>query len=191
MFEFLRNKPAEPQPQPEQKALPEPAADEAVKSAVEAALIEWGEPEPATPPATPPATMISADTKIGGSLETASPVVVAGVVDGNLTCGELTLEADGEIRGDVSACGDVVVSGTVTGNMVVEGKLTIAKTGRVIGDVSGHTIVIHDGGELRGRCSMGGPKLAAREPKPDESFIGNMFSDDDDVSFAPPELAVV
>ncbi len=135
--------------------------------------------------------MICADTKVSGSMETRSPVVVAGVVDGDLTCGVLTLEEGGEIRGDVRANGDVVVRGTVTGNMDVDGKLTIAPTGRIQGDVSGHAIVIDDGGELRGRCSMGAPKPAAREPLHNERFVDAMFRDDDDASFVPRDLAVV
>ena len=185
MFDFLRNKPVEPQPQP--LALPEPesAEDEAVKSAIEAALTQR-EPEPA-----PPTTIVGADTKIGGSIETDNAVAVAGAVNGDVTCGPLTLEADGQITGDVRACGDVVVSGTVTGNMNVDGKLTIAETGRVLGNVKANAVVIQDGGELCGRCSMGASKPSARESKPAESFIANMFSDDDDLSLGSPALAVV
>ncbi len=199
MFEFLRRKPA-PESDSETKALPEATpedevdGDEAVKTAVEAALLERAEPEREPEPepqpqpassAAPPATTIGADMKVGGSINTTSPLIIAGVIEGDVACGVLTIEADGEVQGDVRASEDVVVTGTVRGSMDVDGKLEIAASGRVIGNVNARAIVIDEGGELRGRCSMGAPK-ASTGAKADDSFIGKMLDDDD-----TPDLAVV
>ena len=193
MFDFLRSKSAS-EPEAEQMALPEPAdeADPAVQAAVEAALIEHAEPEPEpAPEPARPVTLVTADTTIGGSIETRSDVVVQGVVGGDLTSGALVIEVDGRVEGNVVAAGDVVVQGTVRGNVTVQGKITIAATGKVIGDVNAHAIALDEGGELHGRCTMGAPKKVAREAEPDDdSFIGKML-EDDDVSFVAPELAVV
>jgi len=198
MFDFLRTKPTSPESEafPEQQP-EEGGADSAVGMALQAALIEQAEVEPEEEPEPEPesiagVTTIAADTTIGGSIETESPVLVLGVVGGDLTCGVLTVQSNGEVAGDVRAEGDVVVRGVVTGSIEARGKLTIASTGRVIGDVHAHAIVLDEGGELRGRCTMGAPKAAQTDPKPDESFIGKMLDDDDDDgAFSPPELAVV
>ncbi len=173
MFEFLRRK-NDPEPNPETKALPEAAGsevdaadaadgtdDEALKTAVEAALVERAEAEVEPAPAPAPAgTMVGPDMLVDGSLSTRSPLLVAGEIEGDVDCGLLTLQSDGNIRGDVRASEDVVIRGTVTGDMNVAGKLTIATTGRVLGNVSARAIIMDEGGELRGRCSMGGDDVS-------------------------------
>ncbi len=169
MFEFFRRKNAqEPTPDEEQKALPETTGDgegtpddEVLKDAVEAMLVSQADGEVDDDPIPEPEleagssiNVIGADTKIGGAIETQSPVHVLGEVEGNINCTSVTVDDDGIVRGDIVASGDVSIRGKVLGNMAVDGKLTITSKGSVTGSVKARAIAIEEGGELRGRCSM-------------------------------------
>lgn len=93
------------------------------------------------------------------------------VIDGNLTStGDLRI--DGEVNGNVrteSKCvlgpsGKIVgniearscdISGKVDGNVRVADLLLIKSTGKVNGDITTAKIVVENGGEFNGSCTMG------------------------------------
>jgi len=170
MFEFLRRKNAQaPDSEEEPKAIPEttsasdaPADDEALRSAVGKALADEPDEEPDPTPEPelalcPTVNTIGPDTRIGGSISTKSAVRVLGEIEGDVECVSLLVEEDGQVNGDVKVSGEALVRGDIVGDVVVEGKLSIAASGRVNGGVTAHAIEIEEGGQLRGRCSMSSP----------------------------------
>lgn len=168
MFEFLRRKSAPaPGPDGETKALPaaateapaEPDVDQVLRGAVEALLVDQAIPEPQLEPEPEPepepdlgtVNVIGPDTRIEGSLSTLAAVHLLGEIDGAVECVSLTVEEHAGVRGDVTAAKDVLVRGKIVGDLLVDGKLTIARTGSVAGIVRARSLAIEDGAELTGR----------------------------------------
>lgn len=108
-------------------------------------------PSPARPVDPSARTVITADTKITGSIVTSSALDVAGTVVGDIVC-DADMRVTGRIEGNVSAQsiemagsrikGDVAVKGTayVRQASVTVGNLT-AKTAEVNGNVKGDLVV--------------------------------------------------
>src|SRR6185503_1270101 len=104
-------------PEPEMKALPEPAPSAPV-------LVALPEPKRC-------ANVIAADAKIGGSITAAQDLEIAGIVHGDVEChAKLIVAKGGEIRGQVIAR-ELVVHGLVEGDVEVSGLLTIGSTGQL------------------------------------------------------------
>ncbi|MFS0723887.1 bactofilin family protein [Paenibacillus sp. 1P07SE] len=102
----------------------------------------------------------SADTLIGQGT----------VIEGKLTC-EGDLRIEGEHRGDleckgeiiVGECGvarstlvsrDLTVAGIVYGEVQTTGRLIITASGQIHGSVSTTALIIQEGGQLTGHCTM-------------------------------------
>ena len=82
------------------------------------------------------------DLKISGTFE--------GSLDtkGSLTIGEGAV-VNAEIKGE-----DISIAGKVIGNISAVGKLVLAKTAHVIGDINVSILVIEEGAYLEGNCHM-------------------------------------
>lgn len=101
----------------------------------------------------PEHTMLAEDTRIAGMVQTASALVLAGEIEGEITSsGTIAIRGDGIIKGNVSAQA-VEVSGSVKGEVRAR-RLSVGRTGRVVGNVTVERLAIDEGGVLEGRCSM-------------------------------------
>lgn len=100
--------------------------------------------------------------------------------EGKMIC-EAGLRIEGEYRGDIDCMGDVIIgesgiarsninakdvtiAGKVYGEIVTRGRLTITATGQITGNVSAHTLIIHDGGSINGSCRMDRPQENRTRP---------------------------
>jgi cytoskeletal protein CcmA (bactofilin family) len=111
---------------------------------------------------------IAEDTTIKGHITTASSLIVAGAIEGDINAGgEVQILADAVVRGDVSGP-NVHVAGKVEGRVNASGKLVISASGHVHGDISVRALLIEDGGTLQGQCSMGSHAGSA-VPKPGQT----------------------
>ena len=97
-------------------------------------------------------TVISASSKLEGSIETHGTLIVDGSVKGTLKCDSLEIMADGNVDGIVKA-ETVSVAGNFEGEMICKDKLTFVRTGKVKGDISYGTLSIEFGGLLDGNVS--------------------------------------
>lgn len=97
-------------------------------------------------------TIISAGSKLEGSIETTGTLIVDGSVTGNIRCSSLEILQGGSLEAKVEA-EDVSVAGCFEGEMICNGKLTVLSKGKVIGDVSYGTLSIESGGALDGSVS--------------------------------------
>ena len=97
-------------------------------------------------------TIISAGSKLEGSIETVGTLIVDGSVTGNIKCSSLEILQDGNLEAKVEA-ESVSVAGSFEGEMICNGKLTVLSKGKVIGDVSYGTLSIESGGALDGSVS--------------------------------------
>lgn len=99
-------------------------------------------------------TFIGDGMEIKGSVSTASGLVVAGFIEGDINSGgHVDIWPDASVEGSVSAQ-SVNVNGQIKGNVTVAGRLHINEKGKVHGDVEVKSLQVEEGGALLGRCKM-------------------------------------
>jgi cytoskeletal protein CcmA (bactofilin family) len=98
-------------------------------------------------------TVFAEDTRVTGTVQTASTMVIEGEVEGEITSSSTVyIAGDGTIKGNVSAQ-NLEICGRVDGEVRAR-RLRVEKTGRVLGNVTVDRLVIDEGGVLEGRCRM-------------------------------------
>ena len=97
-------------------------------------------------------TIVSATSKLEGSIETEGTIVVSGSVKGTVWCGSLEILRDGIVNAKVDAA-NISVAGDFEGEMICNGKLTVLSTGKVLGNISYGSLSIESGGLLDGNIS--------------------------------------
>jgi len=97
-------------------------------------------------------TVISANSKLEGLIETEGNLIIDGSVTGTIKCGSLEIMEDGNVDANVEAEA-VNVAGNFEGEMICRGRLTFFRTGKVKGDISYGTLSIESGGSLDGTAS--------------------------------------
>src|SRR5438067_13442892 len=77
-------------------------------------------------------------------------------MNGDLTTeGDLSVGEHGRVKGNVSGR-NVVVGGSIQGNVSTSGRLEILATGKVFGDIVVGSLIIDEGGILRGKSAVHG-----------------------------------
>jgi cytoskeletal protein CcmA (bactofilin family) len=95
-------------------------------------------------------SIIAADLRIVGNLICSGSIEIEGEIEGNVSCGRVSVRRTGAIKGDVAA-DEIHVDGEIRG--LVKGKsVTITESGRVIGMVVYESLAIKDGGYIEGQC---------------------------------------
>jgi len=97
-------------------------------------------------------TVISASSKLEGTIEVDGTLIIDGSVTGIIKCGSLEIMANGNVDAKVEA-ETVSVAGNFEGEMICKGKLTFVRTGKVKGDISYGTLSIESGGLVDGNVS--------------------------------------
>lgn len=99
-------------------------------------------------------TIIGNGTHFNGSLNVEGTLRVDGAVDGEVKCnGDVIIGKTGVVRASVGGR-NVTVAGEVQGNMTLDGKLEISATGKVLGDIDVHKLVINEGALFKGKSMM-------------------------------------
>lgn len=95
-------------------------------------------------------SIIAADLKIVGNLICGGSIEVEGEIEGNVTCGKVTIRKTGSVKGDITS-ETIHIDGEVDG--IVKGKgVTISETGRVSGIIIYESLSIKDGAYIDGQC---------------------------------------
>ena len=95
-------------------------------------------------------SIIAADLRIIGNLMCSGSVEVEGEIEGNVTCGNVTIRRTGSIKGDVTADA-IQIDGEVNG--LVKGRnITLSETGRIIGMIMYEALSVKDGAYIDGQC---------------------------------------
>jgi cytoskeletal protein CcmA (bactofilin family) len=99
-------------------------------------------------------TVLSNQIKLEGRLQSTSNIRFDGEMNGDLTTeGDLSIGEHGRVRGNVTGR-NVVVSGSIQGNVNTTGRLEIVTTGKVFGDIVVGSLIIDEGGILRGKSGV-------------------------------------
>jgi cytoskeletal protein CcmA (bactofilin family) len=95
-------------------------------------------------------SIISADMKIVGSVESAGDIQIDGAIDGDVASRTLTVSDSATVRGSVSA-DTVRVSGMVKGGINAK-SVTLTRTAKVEGDIVHQALAIESGASFEGQC---------------------------------------
>ncbi|NNG05112.1 MAG: polymer-forming cytoskeletal protein [Inquilinus sp.] len=103
-------------------------------------------------------SIISADLKITGDLESTGDITVDGTVEGNIKCRTLILGEEPEIKSSIEA-DTVRICGAFSGDVKAR-KVVLTKTARVTGDIFHECLEVEEGASLEGRLGRLGPGKA-------------------------------
>lgn len=111
-------------------------------------------------------SIISADMKIVGAIETTSDVQLDGGLEGDLRAGVATVGENAVVEGLVIA-EEAIIRGKIKGGVRAR-RVTLAATARVEGDIHHATLSVEAGAYFEGQCRREEDPLAAAAPKPAE-----------------------
>jgi len=95
-------------------------------------------------------------SRIEGRLWFEGSVRIDGVVDGEIDAkGTVTIGDAATIRAQITA-GSIIVKGKVVGDLVARKRIELHAPGRLDGNITTPSLVIHEGVVFEGHCSMGG-----------------------------------
>lgn len=71
-----------------------------------------------------------------------------------MTCGDIIVDAGVKLHVSRVVASNILVRGRVIGKVHARGLLEVSGTGIIEGDVEAEYVAVHDGGVLRGMCTM-------------------------------------
>ena len=104
--------------------------------------------KPAQGSSTPKTANIGASIRIKGEIDSPEHVFLAGSLDGDITCDQLTVDGTGRVTGKISAK-LAVIDGHVDGDIVVE-RLQIKSKAVVKGSLTYTSIEVAEGAQIDG-----------------------------------------
>ena len=104
--------------------------------------------KPAQGSLTPQTANIGASIRIKGEIDSPEHVFLAGSLDGDITCDQLTVDSTGRVTGKISAK-LAVIDGHVDGDIVVE-RLQIKSKAVVKGSLTYTSIEVAEGAQIDG-----------------------------------------
>jgi cytoskeletal protein CcmA (bactofilin family) len=114
-------------------------------------------------------SLISADLKVVGNLESAGDLQIDGQVEGDIKSRSLTVGESAQVKGSISA-DTLRISGAVDGQLRGT-SVTIAKTGKVKGDIVHQSLSVEAGATIEGQIRRldsekpnSGAKVASAKP---------------------------
>src|SRR3989338_10048012 len=113
-------------------------------------------------------TIIGPSIKVKGGLVGGGDIMVGGKVEGSITTQHnLTVAEKAEVDADVKAA-NAQVAGFIKGNVSVSGKLELAATSKILGNIAAKVLVVAEGAQISGNCQTGlGEKT---EPTPETAL---------------------
>jgi cytoskeletal protein CcmA (bactofilin family) len=94
------------------------------------------------------------ETTLEGSIEAEGILIVEGSVRGTIKCTSLEILGDGRVEANVE-CENLTVAGEFEGEVICSRKLSILRTGKVLGGITYSALSIESGGLLDGTLSRG------------------------------------
>lgn len=95
-------------------------------------------------------------TRVTGKLTFEGPVRIEGHVEGEISAQDtLTIGESAVVNAQVNG-NSIIVHGRVTGDVTARQRLEIRAPGKLFGNISTPSLVIHEGVVFEGQCSMGG-----------------------------------
>ena len=113
-------------------------------------------------------TMIGAEAVVNGPIKLRGGIIVYGKVYGDIhTDGPVRITISGEVIGDVQAS-DAHIGGRIQGNVTVSNRIVLGRKSELKGDLIYHSLVIEDGAQFEGSCTVIGDKQ-----EPSDSLVSD------------------
>ena len=110
-----------------------------------------------------PPSLTNARLQIVGDLRSQGEVQIDGTVDGDVLANTLTIGEKGTINGEIVA-DDVVVRGRINGR-IRAGKVQLAKSAHVVGEIRYNMLAIDSGAFVEGHCKHTDEPIETTEPR--------------------------
>lgn len=111
-----------------------------------------------------PETIVATAMRIEGELKSNGNIRIDGIVSGKVqTSQDLYIGPNAQIDADLIAA-NAVIAGVVKGNVTIKNSLTLADTGRILGNISCGRLSIQEGALFIGNCRM-------QEAKPSREIV--------------------
>jgi cytoskeletal protein CcmA (bactofilin family) len=105
-------------------------------------------------------------SRVEGKLTFEGSVKIDGHIEGEIVAQETVLVGDAAVINAQVHAETVIVKGKVTGDIVARKRVELRAPGRLMGNITTPSLVIHEGVVFEGHCSMGGAAEVKAE-KPD------------------------
>ena len=103
-------------------------------------------------------TMIGVEAVVNGPIKLRGGIIVYGKVYGDIhTDGPVRITISGEVIGDVQAS-DAHIGGRIKGNVTVYNRIVLGRKSELKGDLIYRNLIIEDGAQFEGSCSVIGVK---------------------------------
>jgi cytoskeletal protein CcmA (bactofilin family) len=106
---------------------------------------------------------------IKGDITVADTLIVCGLVDGNVSTGNLIVGETGVIKGRIVVAQNAEISGRVLNKLDVKSLMFLRATGRVDGSVSYGILQIEQGATIAGGISSADHRYEQKTARPDSS----------------------
>ena len=108
-------------------------------------------------------TMIGVEAVVNGPIKMRGGIIVYGKVYGDIhTEGPVRITISGEVIGDIQAS-DAHIGGSIQGNVTVSNRIVLGRKSELKGDLIYHSLVIEDGAQFEGSCTVIGDKQDASD----------------------------
>jgi len=101
-------------------------------------------------------TYMGKGSQVAGKLTFEGTVRIDGQVDGEIAAQESVLIGESAVVKATVTADSVVITGKVTGDITARRRVEIRAPGKLYGNITTPSLVIHDGVVFEGHCSMGG-----------------------------------
>lgn len=105
-------------------------------------------------------TLIGQGTEIEGKVTCSTNLRVEGMVKGDIeSTKDITIGETSVCHSNIVAK-DIVIAGKVYGDLTIKEKLTIMGSGKLYGNFTGQSLIIHEGGVFNGSSKMVQPEAS-------------------------------
>ena len=116
-------------------------------------------------------TMIGAEAVVNGPIKLRGGIIVYGKIYGDIhTEGPVRITISGEVIGDIQAS-DAHIGGRIQGNVTVSNRIVLGRKSELKGDLIYHSLVIEDGAQFEGSCTVNGDKKDAADSMVSEARL--------------------
>jgi cytoskeletal protein CcmA (bactofilin family) len=136
-------------------------------------------------------SIISADLRITGNLESDGDIQIDGTVDGDIRSGRITVSETAVVKGALEA-ETVRIAGKVTGQIKAR-QVTLLKSAKVVADVMQESIAVEPGASFEGNCRhYARDAVVASAPRKVEALVAPTMQRKPPVeAVKPPPVAAV
>jgi cytoskeletal protein CcmA (bactofilin family) len=101
-------------------------------------------------------THLGKGSKVTGTLSFEGTVRLEGQVDGELSAQDTLIVGESAVVNAQMTANSVIIKGKVTGDITARKRVEIRAPGKLFGNITTPSLVIHEGVVFEGHCSMGG-----------------------------------